>query len=759
METPLHGLWNFFQTPGRQTQSTQPQAAPASPDYVPGPEEPEQAPLSPDYVPGPEHPDSMEVTAKDDDSSKMARGLGLSRGGKEDSILAPADSVVCRLHVAIVPLQRRQIPFFKTDDSLGSRHHRSTTDMVRTTCLRITYPTRGTFAFSIKGGGRETSCLTTTTITPYSSLSPPHCRGPIPGCGTPRLQAAMVENFLSCLSDVITRQLFKGSVWMHPSKSGSKPTGNKRNDKISQTLSRNMKNKVEAQPRKVNKKNRIVKPVHDVNVKHSLLHGNSEPVCATCRKLLFDGVHDICFLDFIKNVNSHAKSAKKHKKENIWRPTGHVFTEVKLKWKPTSRTFTIVSNMCPLTRITSANVVPPKTTTSHSVESQKPELKVYSRKLKSVKNIGSSKKAKIVESKNANHSEPNHTWGSNATDIPSSFSSIMIGTVRFENSNIARIIGYGDYQLGNVTISRVYYVEGLGHNLFSGCRFCDGDLEVAFRKNTCFTRNLEAMASEQFSSGLGLQCMTPVTSSLGLVPNPVSQQPFQEVVAPRAVDLADSPVSTSIDQDAPSSSTPSTQQQDQSLNISQGSSSNVRQTHTPFEHLGKWTKDHPIENVIGDPSRSVSMRKQLQTDAMWCYFDAFLTLVEPKNFKQAMNKPQEEGIDFEESFASVARIEAIRIFIANSAHKNMMIYQMDAKMAFLNGELKEEVYVFQPEGFVDKDYPSHVYKLKKALYGLKQAPCAWYNMLSSFLITQHFSKCAVDPTLFTRQARNDLLLV
>ncbi|GJU95234.1 retrovirus-related pol polyprotein from transposon TNT 1-94 [Tanacetum coccineum] len=245
----------------------------------------------------------------------------------------------------------------------------------------------------------------------------------------------------------------------------------------------------------------------------------------------------------------------------------------------------------------------------------------------------------------------------------------------------------------------------------------------------------------------------------------------QEVAALRAVILVDSFVSTSIDQDAPSSSTPSTQEQEQSPNISQGfeespktpifrddplnespheestsqgSSSNVRQTHTPFEHLGKWTKDHPIANVIGDPSRSVSTRKQLQTDAMWCYFDAFLTSVEPKNFKQAMTEPswidamqeeihefqrlevwelvpcpdkvlliklkwiykvktdefggvlknkarlvaqgfrQEEGIDFEESFAPVARIEAICIFVANAAHKNMTIYQMDVKTAFLN---------------------------------------------------------------------------
>ncbi|GKC33653.1 retrovirus-related pol polyprotein from transposon TNT 1-94, partial [Tanacetum coccineum] len=84
---------------------------------------------------------------------------------------------------------------------------------------------------------------------------------------------------------------------------------------------------------------------------------------------------------------------------------------------------------------------------------------------------------------------------------------------------------------------------------------------------------------------------------------------------------------------------------------------------------------------------------------------------------------------------------------------------MDVKMTFLNCELKEEVCVSQPEGFVDQDNPSHVCKLKKALYGLKLAPRAWYDMLSSFLILQHFSKGAVDPTLFTRHAGNDLLLV
>ncbi|GKA70921.1 hypothetical protein Tco_0777060 [Tanacetum coccineum] len=101
--------------------------------------------------------------------------------------------------------------------------------------------------------------------------------------------------------------------------------------------------------------------------------------------------------------------------------------------------------------------------------------------------------AKIVESKNANHLEPNQIWGSTTIDIPSSFSIVMIGIVRFGNDQIAKIIGYGDYQLGNVIISRVYYIEGLGHNLFSVGQFCDADLEVAFRKNTCFIQNLEGV--------------------------------------------------------------------------------------------------------------------------------------------------------------------------------------------------------------------------------------------------------------------------
>nr|GFA45510.1 copia protein [Tanacetum cinerariifolium] len=120
---------------------------------------------------------------------------------------------------------------------------------------------------------------------------------------------------------------------------------------------------------------------------------------------------------------------------------------------------------------------------------------------------------------------------------------------------------------------------------------------------------------------------------------------------------------------------------------------------------------------------------------------------------------QEEGIDFEESFTSGAHFEAIRIFIAYAAHKKITIFQMDVKMDFLNGPLKNEVYVSQPEGFIDPEFPNHVYRLKKALYGLKQAPRAWYDKLSSFLIEHGFTKGIVEPTLFTRHHEGDILLI
>ncbi|GJR54010.1 retrovirus-related pol polyprotein from transposon TNT 1-94 [Tanacetum coccineum] len=139
--------------------------------------------------------------------------------------------------------------------------------------------------------------------------------------------------------------------------------------------------------------------------------------------------------------------------------------------------------------------------------------------------------------------------------------------------------------------------------------------------------------------------------------------------------------------------------------------------------------------------------------------DAENIVVRNKTRLVAKGYKKEEDIDFEESFAPVARLEAVRMFIAYAALKNITIFQMDVKTAFLNGPLKEEVYVSQPEGFIDPEFPDHVYRLKKALYGFKQAPRAWYDKLSPFLIQHGFTKGIIDPTLFTRRHGEDILLV
>nr|GFA09332.1 retrovirus-related Pol polyprotein from transposon TNT 1-94 [Tanacetum cinerariifolium] len=355
--------------------------------------------------------------------------------------------------------------------------------------------------------------------------------------------------------------------------------------------------------------------------------------------------------------------------------------------------------------------------------------------------------------------------------------------------------------------------------------------------------DLTAMDCEHSSSEHTLYKMTPLTISSGLVPNPPLLTPFippsrtdwdllfqplfdelltplpsvdhpalefitpiAEVVAPKPAASTGSHSSTTVDQDAPSpnvghmnnnsffgveesTKTPTfcddpLQESLHEESTSQGSSSNMRQTHTPFESLGRWTKDHPIANMIGEPTRSVSTRKQLQTNEIdaiqediheferlqvwelvscpdkvlliklkWIYMvkkNEFGGVLKNKARLVAQGFRQEEG--FEESFAPVVRIEAICIIIANVAHKNMTIFQMDVKTAFLIEELKEEVYVSQPKGFVDQDNPSHVYKLKKALYGLKQAPraCDYVDtpLVEKSKLDEDLQGKPVDATLY-----------
>ncbi|GJX40853.1 retrovirus-related pol polyprotein from transposon TNT 1-94 [Tanacetum coccineum] len=338
-------------------------------------------------------------------------------------------------------------------------------------------------------------------------------------------------------------------------------------------------------------------------------------------------------------------------------------------------------------------------------------------------------------------------------------------------------------------------------------------------------------------------------------PAPVVIALIAKVVAPELAASIGSPSSTTVDQDAPSPSNSQTTPETQSLvipndveednhdldvahmnndpffgilipkNDSEASYTSdvittIVHTATPnSEHVTKWTKDHPLENIIDELERPVSTRLQLHEQTLFCYYDAFLTSVKPKNYKDALTQAcwieamqeelneferlevwelvprldnvmvitlkwiykvkldelggilknkarlvargycQEEGINFEESFAPVARLDAIRIFLAYAAHMNMIVYQMDVKTTFLNGILRKEVYVSQPDWFVDQDNPNHVYKLKKALYGLKQAPRAWYDLLLKFLLSREFSKGTVDPILYIRRQGKDILLV
>nr|GEZ26963.1 retrovirus-related Pol polyprotein from transposon TNT 1-94 [Tanacetum cinerariifolium] len=189
-------------------------------------------------------------------------------------------------------------------------------------------------------------------------------------------------------------------------------------------------------------------------------------------------------------------------------------------------------------------------------------------------------------------------------------------------------------------------------------------------------------------------------------------------VVPVPVNSTSTPSSTTIDQDTPSLSHSPFSSAIQSPNSHQGAA--ARSTiieDNPFTPID----NDPFVNMFAlEPSSEASSFE----DSYKVKLDEYGDVLKNKARFMAKGYRQEKGIDFEESFTPVARIEAIRIFISNPASKNMTIYQMDVKIAFLNDELKEEVYLCQLEGFLDPDHPTHVYRLKKALYGLKQAPSA-----------------------------------
>nr|GEV21452.1 retrovirus-related Pol polyprotein from transposon TNT 1-94 [Tanacetum cinerariifolium] len=304
-----------------------------------------------------------------------------------------------------------------------------------------------------------------------------------------------------------------------------------------------------------------------------------------------------------------------------------------------------------------------------------------------------------------------------------------------------------------------------------------GAKEIMGTMNVSFDEIL-AMDFEQRSSKPGLQSMTSGQISLGLdltyTPSTITtQQPSDG-----ELDLLFKAMYDDFIGGQPAAESSSSQYVDPS---------NMHTFYQPYPYEFQWTKGHPLEQVIGEPLRPVLTRNQLRSDGDMCMYALTVSTMEPKNVKEALTNPawiesmqeellhfkrldvwvlvpapdnisplmlkwlfknkhdeeqtvirnnsrlvvrgyrKEEGIDFEESFTPVARLEAIRIFLAYAAHKSFYVFQKDVKTEFLHGSLKEDVYVCQPKGFIDADHPSHVYKLKKAPYGLNQAPRAWQS--------------------------------
>nr|GEX72948.1 integrase, catalytic region, zinc finger, CCHC-type, peptidase aspartic, catalytic [Tanacetum cinerariifolium] len=386
----------------------------------------------------------------------------------------------------------------------------------------------------------------------------------------------------------------------------------------------------------------------------------------------------------------------------------------------------------------------------------------------------------------------------------------FLGTVKFGNDHVVKIMGYDDFKIGNVTISRVYFMEGLGQNLFSVGQFCDSDLEVAFCQHTCFIRNLNGVDLLTGSRGNNLYtlylqdmmasspiCLLSKASKtkswlwhrrlshlkFGAI-NHLARQGLVRGTNQERLYLLHMDLCGPMRVESVKGTACYTQIR---------SIIRLRHEKTPYEllhnklhdlsflyvfgalcyptndseNLGKLQPKADIGIFIGyaptkKAFRIYNRRTRRIVETIHVDFDELTAMAfEQSSLGAALNEmtpttissglllnpspsvdhqapeviapitdaippvqadltglpSSTTGIDFEESFAPVARLEAIRIFLAYAARKNMVVYQMDVKITFLNGNLREEVYVSQLDGFVDQDNPNHVYKLKKALYG------------------------------------------
>nr|GEU39177.1 retrovirus-related Pol polyprotein from transposon TNT 1-94 [Tanacetum cinerariifolium] len=475
----------------------------------------------------------------------------------------------------------------------------------------------------------------------------------------------------------------------------------------------------------------------------------AKALCSACNECLFEANHVMCLIDHVNSMDVLANFAsKKNKKRKEGKPIGKVFNSIRYKWKPTGRTFTLVRNVCPLTsgdmmasslicllskatktkswlwhrRLSHLNFRAINHLARHGLVRGLPRLKFNKDHLCSACAMGKRKKQSHKPKSEDTNQEKLYLLhmdlcGPIRVVSVNGKKYILVIVNDYSRFTLVKFVASKDEApdfIINETLGKLQAKAGIG--IFIGY----APKKKAYRFYNRRTRKiietihvdfdeLKAMVSKQSSLEHALHEMTPTTPT-----SVASLVPVEKASAP--VESIGSPSSTTVDQDAPSPSTSQTTPQSQSQIIP----------------LCAEEESHDLEvaHMSNDPYFGIPIPETI--------FEESLSLdVIPTT---------EEGIDFEESFAPVARLEAVWIFLAFAAHMNMIVYQMDVKTALLNGILREEVYVGQPDRFVDPDNPNDVYRLKKALYGLKQDPCANMNPI----LTQ---QAALDNALVPSEKR------
>nr|GEY53118.1 putative ribonuclease H-like domain-containing protein [Tanacetum cinerariifolium] len=279
---------------------------------------------------------------------------------------------------------------------------------------------------------------------------------------------------------------------------------------------------------------------------------------------------------------------------------------------------------------------------------------------------------------------------------------------------------------GKLDFNDVYFVKELKFNLFSVSQMCDKKNSVLFTNTECLVLSPDFKLPNESQNNDGDAAFD------GKEPDIDAKKPESEVNV------------------SPSSSAQSRKQDDKTKKEAKGKIPTIGQ-NSP-NSTKTFSAAGPL-NVAASPT----YRKSSFIDASQLSDD--LDMPDLEDITYSDDEDDEEGIDYEEVFAPVARIEAIRLFLAYASFMGFMVYQMDVKSAFLYVTIKEEVYVCQPLGFEDPDHPHKVYKVVKALYGLHQAPRAWYETLANYLLENGFQRGKIDQTLFIKRQKGDILMV